>query len=539
YMTSPWLHYEAYDIKFVNNIIHHTEGAGFGVNGGYNILLAYNTLYHVGTRSHGLEVVFGGRSCDGDTNAATTCSANLARGGWGTTTLHTDGEPIPNRNVFIYNNVLYNPPGVQSQWQHLSIAGPRTPSAGSNIPSPSRSDTNLQIKGNIIWNGDVALSLGLGSDQGCLPSNPTCNEAQLRADNTINTLVPQLTNPASGNFRPLLGGNMMSLVGVSIPDFPSGDLPAIPGAASGNVDNSVTRDFGNSPRQNGMPGAYAGASDSATVTPRSVTSTSTSTIRPTLTMSRTSTATRSATATPTATLTHTRTATRTPSHTGTPTQTRTATRTHTNTATHTMSRTPTNTRTATLTFTASKTFTPSNTGTATRTRTNTATPTNSRTSSITWTASTTLTPSPTRTATSSRTPTRTQTATRTRTATATVTITYTPGVLDSMPVIPVIDAPLKSRLRAIYLNGQTLGNRAGVFAKAGDSITSSGSFLMDIGCGSENLAAYSGLATTIAYFRSTAFVPASAYGSGWCEVSNSFNAYSVSADSGWSADYAL
>ncbi|MFM7677997.1 MAG: right-handed parallel beta-helix repeat-containing protein, partial [Roseiflexaceae bacterium] len=41
YMTSPWLHYEAYDIKFVNNIIHHTEGAGFGVNGGYNILLAY------------------------------------------------------------------------------------------------------------------------------------------------------------------------------------------------------------------------------------------------------------------------------------------------------------------------------------------------------------------------------------------------------------------------------------------------------------------------------------------------------------------
>ena len=25
YMTSPWLHYEAYDIKFVNNVIHDTD----------------------------------------------------------------------------------------------------------------------------------------------------------------------------------------------------------------------------------------------------------------------------------------------------------------------------------------------------------------------------------------------------------------------------------------------------------------------------------------------------------------------------------
>ena len=108
-----------------------------------------------------------------------------------------------------------------------------------------------------------------------------------------------------------------------------------------------------------------------------------------------------------------------------------------------------------------------------------------------------------------------------------------------MPVIPVIDAPLKSRLRTIYLNGQALGNRAGVFAKAGDSITASWSFLVDIGCSGENLAAYSSLATTITFFRSTTLGAPSTYGSGWCEVSNSFNAYSVSADSGWSADYAL
>ena len=55
FMVSPWIHYEAYDIKFLNNVIHHTKGAGMGVNGGYNILMAHNTVYHVGERSHIVE----------------------------------------------------------------------------------------------------------------------------------------------------------------------------------------------------------------------------------------------------------------------------------------------------------------------------------------------------------------------------------------------------------------------------------------------------------------------------------------------------
>ena len=52
FMTAPWLHYEAYGIRVVNNIVHDTEGAGLGVNGGYNVLIAWNTLYRVGRRSH-------------------------------------------------------------------------------------------------------------------------------------------------------------------------------------------------------------------------------------------------------------------------------------------------------------------------------------------------------------------------------------------------------------------------------------------------------------------------------------------------------
>ncbi|MFO0892728.1 MAG: right-handed parallel beta-helix repeat-containing protein, partial [Isosphaeraceae bacterium] len=65
YMVAPWLHYECYGITVVNNVIHDTEGAGLGVNGSYNVLMAGNTLYRVGRRSHAIEVVQGARGCDG------------------------------------------------------------------------------------------------------------------------------------------------------------------------------------------------------------------------------------------------------------------------------------------------------------------------------------------------------------------------------------------------------------------------------------------------------------------------------------------
>ena len=81
FMVAPWLTYEASGITFVNNVIHDTQGAGIGVNGGADIVMSNNTLYRVGTRSHVIEVGFGSRSCDGD---RATCTTLLARGGWGT-----------------------------------------------------------------------------------------------------------------------------------------------------------------------------------------------------------------------------------------------------------------------------------------------------------------------------------------------------------------------------------------------------------------------------------------------------------------------
>ncbi|MCX6431469.1 MAG: right-handed parallel beta-helix repeat-containing protein [Actinobacteria bacterium] len=86
FMSVPWLQYEAYGITITNNVVHDAEGAGFGVNGGYNVLIAYNTMYRIGTRDHLLEFVAGHRSCDGvpGDEGRDRCSAYLARGGWGT-----------------------------------------------------------------------------------------------------------------------------------------------------------------------------------------------------------------------------------------------------------------------------------------------------------------------------------------------------------------------------------------------------------------------------------------------------------------------
>lgn len=253
FMVSPWLHYEAYAIRFFNNVIHDTEGAGFGVNGGYDILLAHNTLYRVGSRSHGMEFVFGLRGCDGDTGR---CAANRALGGWGPVTVGPQ-EPIPNRNIYVYNNLLYNPPGFQSEWEHFAIYGPREPGVGTGIPNPSRTDDNLQIRGNLIWNGPADLPLGIEYDsEGCRPANPTCNETQLRADNHINQTQPELIDPDGGDFRPVPG----SLAGITtypLPNFPAWDAftPAVP---PGDPANHVPDDRAGLTRPvgGGGPGAY-------------------------------------------------------------------------------------------------------------------------------------------------------------------------------------------------------------------------------------------------------------------------------------------
>ena len=254
FMTAPWLTYEAYDIRVVNNIIHDTEGAGMGVNGGYNILLAHNTLYRVGSRSHGIEVVFGMRSCDGQPgdDGRERCQQYLDAGGWGTTEVDT-GENhihIPNQNVFIYNNILYNPPGFRSEYQHFAIYGPRQNPASSGIVE-ALSDVNLQIRGNILWNGNESMPLGVEeADQGCQPANPTCNPEQLRAENAINTIEPVFADPTTNDFTPL-GDWLTEYAGYAIPDF-EWTLATIP---AGQLENLVDNDYNGNPRSQPQAGA--------------------------------------------------------------------------------------------------------------------------------------------------------------------------------------------------------------------------------------------------------------------------------------------
>jgi hypothetical protein len=105
------------------------------------------------------------------------------------------------------------------------------------------------------------------------------------------------------------------------------------------------------------------------------------------------------------------------------------------------------------------------------------------------------------------------------------------------PVVPRIDGKLRARLLTVYRAGRTRGNRAAVFAKVGDSITESGSFLQDVGCGGALLGTHRGLAATIRYFSRVTF-PAG-YTSAYCGIANSFTRASLTAVTGWDAGSAL
>jgi hypothetical protein len=267
-MRSPWLHYEAYDIKFVNNVMHDLAGVGLSASGAYNVLFAYNTLYRVGTSTDPgyalAQAVQGERGCtatDELPDPVTACDALIAQGGWGPNFLIDNQPVIPNRSVYIYNNLIYNPAPSQTQYTHLSVYGPVDLPAGfQNIASPVATDNNLVIAGNLIWNGPQDHPLGIDESSGCQPSNPTCNAARLAANNTINQVEPQLVNPAGGNYRPAPGGNVFSAATFAIPDFIWSDAPSSPAVPAGTLANAVPRDrAGNARPDPGPPGAYAGA----------------------------------------------------------------------------------------------------------------------------------------------------------------------------------------------------------------------------------------------------------------------------------------
>ncbi len=101
--------------------------------------------------------------------------------------------------------------------------------------------------------------------------------------------------------------------------------------------------------------------------------------------------------------------------------------------------------------------------------------------------------------------------------------------MDPTLSVPALDAATVARVRALRALGATRGMRADVFAKIGDSITESASFLSDIGHGWHELGAHAYLAPTVAHFSRTTFA----------DGSNSFSRSSACAMGGWVAAYAL
>jgi uncharacterized protein (TIGR03437 family) len=263
FMESPWLHYEAYDIKFINNVLHDLPGSGMIVYGGYNILLANNTLYRTGynndpKRAYGLVTLAHGiRVCDGP---QASCQQLTDQGAWGPNLpgYENYGQVIPNRNVFIYNNLFYNPAPYQTYYGHFVIYGPtQRPASFQNLPDTLVTDDNLQIRGNLIWNGPTNHPLGIEATiWGCQPSNPTCNPAQLRADNTINTVEPQFADAAGSDFHLKSTAGLNNAKTYAIPDF-GWDLAVRPAVPQGNLSNAVNRDRSNFLRTSpDFPGAY-------------------------------------------------------------------------------------------------------------------------------------------------------------------------------------------------------------------------------------------------------------------------------------------
>lgn len=188
FMTAPWITYEAMGIVVYRNLVIDTDGAGLGINGGYNVVLAHNTLYRVGRRSHVIEVVGGARSCDGNVEQ---CRARQQAGGWGGT--DEGGQWIPGQHLWVVNNLVVNPPDEPSQWAQFAIAGALDAPDASNVAAGARADGDLHIAGNVIANG---TDLPLVDGEGC-QSEP-CTVAALGSANTFTAV--QLADPDRGEF---------------------------------------------------------------------------------------------------------------------------------------------------------------------------------------------------------------------------------------------------------------------------------------------------------------------------------------------------
>jgi hypothetical protein len=108
---------------------------------------------------------------------------------------------------------------------------------------------------------------------------------------------------------------------------------------------------------------------------------------------------------------------------------------------------------------------------------------------------------------------------------------------EELPVVPTLEPPVAGHLEKIVGRGERLGKDPGVFAKIGDSITASPSFLQALACRTPRMGAWSELRGTLEFFGATP-VPRGLE-EAQCEVSNSYSRLGIAAVGGWRAIDAL
>lgn len=111
------------------------------------------------------------------------------------------------------------------------------------------------------------------------------------------------------------------------------------------------------------------------------------------------------------------------------------------------------------------------------------------------------------------------------------------GEWQELPVVPALGPALTGHLEKISSRGERFGNNPRVFAKIGDSITASPSFLQSLACWPPELGRWEGLRGTLDFFGEAPLPVGSEKAQ--CPVSNSYSRLGVAAVGGWRAADAL
>jgi hypothetical protein len=221
-MASPFIHYEAYGVRFVNNLGRSLAGSAATVHGGYDVLVAYNTFHTVAAGAALFEIGPAGRACA----RVTDCASHEAAGGL--------VAPVPSRHVFVFDNLVLDPPSAGAVAAHLKVEAP--------------DDADVQFQGNVVAAAPEVPVLALDGP----PS-----AAEVAARNAINTVRPVLADPEAGDLRLGETGWLASVVTYPPPPFVWDDRPARPPVPEGDTDNAVPRTRSGSARPTrGNPGAY-------------------------------------------------------------------------------------------------------------------------------------------------------------------------------------------------------------------------------------------------------------------------------------------